>query len=192
MKDASSVLVAAAVVLCARSSLADHYRVPSGSMLPTVQLEDHVFVDKLAYGVHVPLVGKYAVRYGAPSRGDVVVLDSPEDGSVLLKRIVAVPGDVVRVEDGALELNGERVPVARGTSGLVEKLGAGNHPLDLDDGGGPDFGPVTIPADRYLVLGDHRGNSKDGRFFGLVRGDAVIGRAAAVILRDGKPTWIAL
>src|SRR5580704_4065024 len=83
--------ISLAIVVSARSSLADHYFVPSGSMLPTVEPDDHVLVDKLAYGLRVPLLNSYALHFAPPARGDVVVLLSPDDGIVLLKRVVAVP-----------------------------------------------------------------------------------------------------
>ena len=111
LRDIASVLAAAAVALVTRSSLADHYVVPTGSMLPTVQLDDHVIVSKLAYGVHLPLLPGYVAHFGGPARGDVVVLTAPDTGIVLLKRVVAVPGDRVRVHDGALEVNGRQVPI---------------------------------------------------------------------------------
>src|SRR5437868_15267417 len=103
LRELSSVLAAAAVALVARSSFADHYVVPSGSMLPTVELQDHVVVSKLAYGVHLPLVPGYVAHFAGPARGDVVVLAAPDTGITLLKRVVAVPGDRVTVRDGALE-----------------------------------------------------------------------------------------
>ncbi len=192
VRDAASVLVAGAIVLTARSSLADHYFVPSGSMEPTVHVDDRILVNKLAYGVHVPLADVYAVDLAQPARGDVVVLTSPANGIVLLKRVAAVPGDRVRVVDGRLELNGEPVPVAERDGGVYEALGGSQHPLALDAGGGPDFGPVTLPPDRFLVLGDNRGNSNDGRYFGFVERAAIKGRAIAVISRAGRMTWIDL
>lgn len=190
-RDLSSVLAAAAVALVARSSFADHYVVPTGSMLPTVQLQDHVFVSKLAYGVHVPLIPGYVARFGGPQRGDVVVLNAPDSGIVLLKRVVAIPGDKVRVRDGKLTVNGQPVIMEERNGIPYEDLGK-PHALDLDDGGGPDLGPETLPADRYLVLGDNRGNSRDGRYFGLVQGDAIMGHVEGVLIRGGKPTWIGL
>jgi signal peptidase I len=192
MREISSVLAAVAVALVTRSSLADHYVVPTGSMLPTVQLQDHVLVSKLAYGVRLPLVPGYVARFDGPARGDVVVLTAPDTGIVLLKRVAAVPGDRVQVRDGALEVNGQPVLVDERNGVPYEALGAKPHPLDLSDGGGPDLGPVTLPSDRYLVLGDNRGNSRDGRYFGLVDRDAILGRVKGVLLRGGRPTWIGL
>jgi signal peptidase I len=109
-----------------------------------------------------------------------------------LKRVVAGPGDRIRVVSGALELNGERAPIASRNGELVEALGHAEHTVRLDDGGGPDFGPITLPADRFLVMGDNRGNSHDGRMFGLVTRAAILGRAEGVFMRHGSPTWIGL
>jgi signal peptidase I len=190
LREWSSLLIIVAVVLTARSSLADHYVVPSGSMEPTVQIGDHVVVNKLAYGIQAPLLDGYLVRYASPARGDVVVLHSPETGIVLLKRVVAVPGDVVRVIAGKLTLNGAEVKVEERAGGLYEALGmVAPHPLELDDGGGPDFGPVKVPKGQVLVLGDNRGNSKDGRYFGFVSEEEILGRSAGVCLRGGSLTW---
>jgi signal peptidase I len=184
--------VALAVVVSARTSLADHYFVPSGSMLPTVEPDDHVVVDKLAYGLRLPLFDGYAVHFSPPSRGDVVVLLSPDEGTVLLKRVVGVPGDRVAVTDGMLTIDGRPMPVVERGGASVEELGAIAHAISLADGGGPDFGPTRIPPERYLVLGDNRGNSRDGRYFGLVARDAIMGRVQGIILRHGAPTWVGL
>jgi signal peptidase I len=188
-KDLLAIAAAATVVLVGRSSLADHYHVPTGSMLPTVLENDHIFVNKAAYGLRLPFSQVHIAEFGGPDRGDVVVLQSPESGVVLLKRIVAIPGDVVQVKDGHLFLNGRPVTVETKDGGLVEDLGDG-HGLRLDNGGGPDFGPVKVPATSYLVLGDNRGNSRDGRYFGFVKRDAILGRAISILARAGNPTWI--
>jgi signal peptidase I len=189
LREIIPVLVAVAVVLVARSSFADHYVVPSGSMEPTVQVGDQVCVSKIAYGLRVPMSHTYVVRGSAPARGDVVVLASPTDGEVLLKRVVAIPGDVVAIDDGHVTIDGIPAPVTEHDGGLVEEFGGRTHPLGGEYGGGPDFGPTKVPADRFLVLGDNRGNSRDGRFFGWVERDAILGRAMAVCLRTGQPVW---
>jgi signal peptidase I len=175
------------VVLAARSSLADHYEVPSGSMLPTVRVGDHVLVSKLAYGIRAPFIG-YLDQFRGPARADVVVLESPESGIVLLKRVIAVPGDQVAVRDGRLWLNGAEVAVEAAHGELRELLGHA-HRISLDEGGGPNFGPTTIPQGKYLVLGDNRGDSRDGRYFGLVDRRAIFGQALRVYWRNGTFAW---
>ncbi|MDB4997977.1 MAG: Signal peptidase [Myxococcaceae bacterium] len=174
-----TLLATAAVVFTARTSLADHYFVPTGSMEPTVHVGDRIAVNKLAYEVRVPVADVYAFERSGPSRGDVVVLESPEDGRVLLKRVVAVPGDTVAIRDGVAFIDGVRVVDPHAVTDTV-------------DGGGPDFGPTRVPEDRYLVLGDNRGNSKDSRMFGFVAGQRILGRALGVFMRDGKVDWHAL
>lgn len=174
------------LLLTARASLADHYVVPTGSMIPTVQEGDRVFVSKAAYGLRLPLSTSWLGRWSEPARGDVVVLQSPsEEDVVLLKRIVALPGDVVEVRSGRITLNGTPLE----TTEREEVLGEKRHPLRIDRGGGPDFGPETVPADKVLVMGDNRGNSKDGRMFGFVNKSAVYGRAIAVYSRSGSLVW---
>ncbi len=189
LRELLPALSAAFVVLVARSSFADHYVVPSGSMLPTVELADHVVVNKLAYGVRLPLASWYLARFGGPERGDVVVLDAPDTGIVLLKRVVGLPGDRVEVRGKQVVVNDQPVPLEEHGLFALETLGKSQHVLDLDDGGGPDFGPATLPVDGYLVLGDHRGNSRDGRYFGLVKRDGILGRVEGVVVRGGHLTW---
>ncbi|HMG52732.1 MAG TPA: signal peptidase I [Kofleriaceae bacterium] len=178
----------ALVLMSARSTLADHYQVPTGSMQPSVEIDDHIVVNKAAYGLRVPFTGAYLARFGGPAVGDVVVLDSPEDSRVLLKRVVGVPGTRVEVRGGRLRIDGELAPVDRRADGLHEQLGGHDHALRLTAGGGPDWGPATIPEGRYLVMGDNRGDSRDGRSFGLVARDAILGRAMGVVWRGG-PAW---
>lgn len=181
----------AAVVLVSRSSLADHYQVPSESMQPTVQVGDHVLVDKRAYGLRVPFTTLH-VTEALPQRGDVIVLESPEDGRVLLKRVVALPGDRVQVKEGELWLDDKSMEVSRSSDSAVEVLSGHPHTLDLSFGGGPDFGPELVPSGKLLVMGDNRGNSHDGRAFGYVERDAVLGRVAGVFVRHGALDWLDL
>jgi signal peptidase I len=179
---------AAAIAFTARASLADHYRVPSGSMEPTVHVGDRIVVSKAAYGLRIPMTDTYLVHFAAPARGDVVVLEPPDDeaksatdadviGSVLLKRVVAVEGDLVEVKDGHVHIDGREVPEAR---------------ITLDAGGGPDLGPVRVPRGKVLLLGDNRGNSRDGRTFGFVDRERVLGRAVSVVARDGHLSLLPL
>src|SRR4029077_812651 len=102
---------------------ADHYVVPSGSMEPTVKVGDQVCVNKFAYGLRLPDSQTYLVRRAGPERGEVVVLASPVDGEVLLKRVIAGPGDTVSVVDGVALINGEPASVEEANGGLRETLG---------------------------------------------------------------------
>ncbi len=173
----------------ARDTLANHYQVPSGSMQPTLQPGDHVVVDMRAYGLSLPFTGIRLLDTGHPQRGDVAVFDSPADGTRLIKRVVAVAGDRVELYGGYLHINGQPLSLAP----RHESFGAKRVTLDLDAGGGPDIDGITVPEGKLLVLGDHRGDSFDGRFFGLVDADTVYGKARAVFWRRGEGmAWRAL
>jgi signal peptidase I len=189
LRQVLTIVAAAVVALAARSSLADHYVVPSGSMLPTVHEGDRILVNKLAYGVRLPFTEIYLVPTSDPQPGHVVVLRSPEGGTVLLKRVVAGPGDTIEVVGGQLVLNGRPVPILVESGRATEQLPGSSHAVLLASGGGPAYGPITLPADRFLVLGDNRGDSRDGRFFGLVDRGAILGRAVACFSRDGDLSW---
>ncbi|WMJ71267.1 signal peptidase I [Stenotrophomonas sp. 24(2023)] len=181
-KEAVPLLVMLGLLAAARDTLANHYVVPSGSMQPTLQPGDRVVVDMRAYGLRLPFTGHTLLAAGTPQRGEVAVFDSPADGTRLIKRVVAVAGDQVQLHDGYLSINGR--PLQVGTS-RSETFGQRQATLDLDLGGGPDITGMQVPAGKVLVLGDHRGNSFDGRFFGFVDADRIYGRAVAVYYRRG-------
>src|SRR6187200_102498 len=178
-QEAISLAIVLAAVTAARSSLADHYFVPSGSMENSLVLGDRVFVNKTAYGFRIPLTKIDLFGARTPERGEIAVFDSPRDGTRLIKRIVAVGGDRVQIHDGHLSINGK----ALGDDEL-EHFGGREALLNLDDGGGPDFDQV-IPAGQVLAIGDHRGNSLDGRFFGTINESELFGRAVAIYYRRG-------
>ncbi|WP_312916584.1 signal peptidase I [Stenotrophomonas sp.] len=185
-REALPLVVMLLLLGAARDSLANHYQVPSGSMQPTLQPGDRVAVDMRAYGLRLPFTSVRLLATGQPQRGDVAVFDSPADGTRLIKRVVAVAGDRVQLHDGYLSINGQ--PLQHALAG--ELFGNKQVSLDLEEGGGPDIAGITIPAGKLLVLGDHRGNSFDGRFFGLVDADTVYGKAVAVYWRRGQgPAW---
>ena len=183
-REALPLLLMLALLVVARSSFANHYHVPSGSMQPTLEPGDRVVVDMSAYGLRVPFTRHVLVGRGRPQRGEVAVFASPEDGTRLIKRVVAVGGDKVQLLDGRLAING-RV-LAADAAGDAEHFGSRLARLDLADGGGPDIISATVPDGHVLVLGDHRGRSADGRWFGFVEADAIYGRAIAVYWRRGQ------
>ena len=159
-------------LMVARSSFADHYVVPSGSMERTLYPGDRVVVDKEAYGLRVPFTLVKILEGDKPARGDVIVFDSPDDGTRLIKRIVAVGGDLLEVRAGHAFVNGKR----------AEDKSA----LELRMGGGPDVAPMRVPPGKVFVMGDFRGNSRDSRFFGVVEEDAIYARAVRVYYRSGE------
>src|SRR3546814_9311645 len=117
-------------------------------------------------------------------RGDIAVVKSPRDGVRLIKRVVAVGGDRVALEDGHLSINGQ--PLAEADALAVEYFGDRRARLNLDMGGGPDIDGLVVPPGPVLVVGDHRGNSVDGGSFGLVPASALYARAVGVFWRQGE------
>ena len=174
----------ALVLLAARSSLADHYTVPTGSMEYTLIPGDRIVVDKLSYGFRVPFTD-WKLTDGTPvKRGEVVVFDSPEEDVRLVKRIVAVGGDSIAIYNGHVFINGK--PLTSPSSPLEEIFDDRVINLNLAYGGGPNLGPMQIPDGYLLPIGDARGNSRDGRLFGLIPQDKVYGRAISVYYRRGE------
>ena len=187
ISELTSLAIVLAAVTAARSSLADHYYVPSGSMQYTLMDGDRVIVNKMAYGFRIPLTKIDIFGSSTPRRGDIAVFDSPEDGTTrLIKRIVAIGGDHVLVRNGQLSINGQPLGDRK-----VEHFGDRDALLNLTHGGGPDY-EIDVPPHMVLAMGDHRGNSNDGRSFGLINEKELFGRAIGIYYRrDGGEgfTW---
>ena len=176
----TSIALIAVGILAVRSSLADHYYVPSGSMEHTLLPGDRVLVSKLSYGLRLPFTRVELLPGEHVARGDVVIFDSPRDGTRLIKRVAGIGGDTVALIDGRLAING----VATATRAAdTEHIGDHFAYLNLADGGGPNIEQLTIPDGMLLAVGDHRGNSLDGRYFGLIPERAVYGKALGVYYR---------
>ena len=182
LRDWIPSLVLLSLMLIARSTLADHYYVPSGSMEHALIPGDHVVVNKSAYGLRVPFTKQVIALQETPQRGEVVIFDSPDSDIRLIKRVVAVGGDLVAVHQGRVSINGQLMVTPEDPA--VEIYGSRQAQLNLSDGGGPDLPATRVPEGHVLVLGDHRGNSRDGRFFGTVPVSELYGRAAGVFLRE--------
>ena len=178
------IAVMLVLLAAARDSFANHYYVPSGSMEHTLEIGDRVAVDMRAYGVRLPFTDAQLMATGEPERGDIAIFDSPQDGTRLIKRVAAVAGDEVELVDGRLTINGVPLEAADGKD--TEIFREHRATLNLSHGGGPDIHGLIVPTGQVLMLGDARGNSTDGRFFGLVPIDALYGRAVAVYYRRGE------
>jgi signal peptidase I len=183
-KEVAPVLLALVLVTAARSSLADHYYVPSGSMENTLFAGDRVVVDKTAYGWRIPYTKIDLVEGEWPQPGEVAVFDSPADGILLIKRVVAVGEQVVSLRDGHLYVDGSALEVAGAPS--REAFGKRVVELNLADGGGPPIDRLVVPPGKLLAIGDHRGNSLDARYWGLIDERELYGRAVAVYFRKGE------
>jgi len=183
-KEVLAIAALALVLFSGRSSLADHYVVPTSSMEYTLMPGDRVLVNKTAFGIRVPFLGWQLTKGDTPRVGEVVVFDSPETSKRLIKRVVAVAGDEVEIQRGELLVNGETRKDSE--DAWIEGFGERQAELNLSSGGGGPYGPVTIEPGHVLVMGDYRGNSHDGRMFGRIAETSIYGRAIAVFLRRGE------
>jgi signal peptidase I len=173
-----------------RSALADWNVVPTGSMKPTILEGDRILVNKLAYDFRIPLTHISMHKFADPKRGDIVVFDSKAADTRLVKRVIGLPGDTVAMRDNHLIINGieaRYVSVERATDAIfaIESYAEMSHRVELAYTGGSrlgTFGPVTVPKDRYLVLGDNRDNSADSRVYGFIPRDEIIGNAKTIVL----------
>ncbi|HEX7708014.1 MAG TPA: signal peptidase I [Thermoanaerobaculia bacterium] len=191
------------IVSSLRSALADWNDVPTGSMKPTIQEGDRVVVNKLSYDLKVPFTTISIFKWDDPQRGDIVVFFSPVDGTRLVKRVVAVPGDHIEMRENQLYVNGEparQSPIASLDSDdfgaahiLDENILGHNHRVMLT----PEipavrsFGPAIVPDQNYFVLGDNRDNSNDSRFIGFIERRRIVGKAVAVAFSLDRSNYFA-
>jgi len=182
---AEAFAIALFLALFIRTFVVQAFKIPSGSMLPTLQVGDHILVNKFIYGIDVPLVGGHLLPWRAPQRGDVVVFVYPVDPSKdFIKRVVAVGGDVLQIRNKHVYINGGlwNDPHAYFSDG--PQSGQGNSPRD-------NYGPVTVPPGHLFVMGDNRDRSYDSRFWGFVDLDEVKGQAFLIYWSwDGEDRWV--
>ena len=204
------------IVFVLRSFLFEPFRIPSGSMIPTLQIGDLILVNKYEYGIRLPVVHSKVVELGSPKRGDVVVFRFPHNPTQdYIKRVVGLPGDRVEYADRRLAINGEPVPMTpmaryfeedrvQYYAQFEERLGAVDHRVILSEGPGVppmrafqhthpqaceySAGGVAckVPAGHYFVMGDNRDNSEDSRFWGFVPDRNIVGRAFFVWMNFGN------
>ncbi len=168
------------IALVVRSTVVQAFWVPSGSMLPTIQIGDHIFVNKLAYTVRMPLTETPITEVQPPQRGDVVVFVSPRDPKTdLIKRVIGIPGDTIEIKKKKLYVNGEEVS--------DEHAHFEEPPIKTKRDFHP---PVTVPEGKFFVMGDNRDRSYDSRFWGFADIADVKGRATFVYWsRDSASCW---
>lgn len=176
------------VVLVLRSFVVEPFQIPSGSMLPTLEVGDFILVNKFSYGLRLPVVGTKVVALDDPQRGDVMVFKYPQDGRTnYIKRVIGLPGDEVRYRNKTLYINGAEVPTEF-IANLPplelwrEYLDGVDHETLTTAGRhrGAGEGQWVVPEGEYFVMGDNRDNSNDSRFWGTVPDDLVVGKAFAI------------
>lgn len=205
-----------ALVFFLRSFLYEPFKIPSSSMVPTLQIGDLILVNKFTYGIRLPIINKKIIEINNPQRGDVMVFKYPEDTSLdYIKRIVGVPGDKVTYKNKRLSVNDKELPYQPLPDYLdeehlvyskqfVEDLTGVSHKIITDDRS-PSFVPnphnfpqrelctynaegftCTVPAGQYFMMGDNRDNSLDSRYWGFVPDQNIVGKAFFVWMNLGN------
>lgn len=185
VKENKNFLLFISLMCVFRSAVADWYTVPTGSMLPTIELGDRITVNKMAYDLRVPFSKVSLLRTAEPERGDIVVFESDAANERLIKRLIGLPGDKVAMRNDVLYLNGQALPynVTRQSDGELiaqEKIDSITHIVRIDKtvpATLSSFDEVEVPKDHYLVLGDNRRNSADSRVYGFVPRSELKGKA---------------
>lgn len=200
--------IAIVIVMFLRSSIIEPYKIPSGSMIPTLFIGDHIFVNKFAYGFKVPFTEffldkpLFVTEEKLPARGDVIVFKFPKDQTInYIKRVVGLPGDRIQIRDKVLYINGQEIKTEKFSNASLEEglendddrrtltlynedlLGA-VHPVlyNMTTLMNSDYGEITVPAGKLLALGDNRDKSSDSRFWGFVPVENIKGKAMFVWL----------
>ncbi len=166
-----AIIIAFVLAFFIRTFIVQAFKIPSGSMLPTLQIGDHILVSKFSYGVKMPFSGKVLIPVSDPEPNDIVVFEFPRDPQLdYIKRVIAVAGDKVEVRDKKIYINGKPFNDQHGVFSDPHIIPASSGPRD-------NYGPVTVPPHHIFVMGDNRDNSFDGRFWGFVDLNAVRGKA---------------
>ncbi|HEY9278870.1 MAG TPA: signal peptidase I [Eoetvoesiella sp.] len=207
-------------VFALRSFVVEPFRIPSGSMLPTLQSGDLILVNKFQYGIRLPVVDAKVIELGSPQRGDVIVFRYPVDPNVdYIKRVVGLPGDVVLYQNKVLSINGKEVAQVRDgdyfepdrstyVGRYNETLGKIDHKILLNKQARQDFMAIsdypyrnnceylgngvrcTVPSGHYFMMGDNRDNSLDSRYWGFVPDQYIVGRAFFIWMNFSEPSRI--
>jgi len=183
---AEAIIIAILLALFIRTFIVQAFKIPSGSMIETLQIGDHILVNKFLYGLKIPYTGLDLFPIRNPRRLDVIVFKYPEDETKdFIKRVIGLPGDVVEVRNKTVYVNNKA---------LVEPYAIHRDPITLPpEARSPrdNLGPLTVPEDSYFVMGDNRDQSLDSRFWGFVKRGKIKGKAFIIYWSwDGPHTWV--
>ena len=178
---AEAAAIAILLALFIRTFVVQAFKIPSGSMKPTLLIGDHILVNKFIYGIKIPFIRKTMIPLGEPKRDDVIVFIYPVDKSKdFIKRVIGLPGEKIEMNGKKIYING--------------KLYSDKHGFYMNQGGGSDnpghkdgFAPIVVPDNQYFVMGDNRDHSYDSRFWGFVPSKSIKGKA--FIIYWSWPNW---
>lgn len=169
-----AIIIALVLAFFIRTFIIQAFKIPSGSMLPTLLIGDHLLVNKFSYGIKVPFTGTVLVPINSPERNDVIVFRYPQDPKLdYIKRVIAIGGDTIESRDKVLYVNGKPFDDKYGVR-MDDSVADGTlSPRD-------NFGPIVVPEGKVFVMGDNRDNSYDSRFWGFVDQKAILGKALII------------
>jgi len=166
---AEAIIIALFLALFVREFVVQAFKIPSGSMIPTLLVGDHILVNKFIYGIRMPLTGRVIIPIEDPARNDIIVFKYPLNPSQdYIKRVIGLPGDTIKIINKKVYINGK--PLAHDHGVFLD-----NH--ILHKGPRDNFGPVTVPSHSLFVMGDNRDNSADSRFWRFVDYRNIRGKA---------------
>jgi len=178
-----AIVTALVLALIIRAYIVQAFKIPSGSMIPTLLVGDHILVNKFIYGTKIPFTDKRILIFRKPEKGDIIVFKYPEDPRKdFIKRVIATGGDTVEERNKVVYVNGVRGLESYAhhyDNGL--RLG-GNDPRD-------NFGPITVPKNKIFVMGDNRDQSYDSRYWGFVDLKEVLGKALIIYWSWDPDDW---
>jgi len=177
--------IAIILALFIRTFVVQAFKIPSGSMLPTLNVGDHILVNKFLYGVKIPFTDIGFLPFRKPERMDIIVFKYPEDETKdFIKRVIGEPGDTIEIRDKVVYVNGEPLDASYAIHTEPTVIPGHIQPRD-------NIGPIVLPEDSYFVMGDNRDQSLDSRFWGEVKTNKVRGKAFMIYWSwDSEKTWI--
>ena len=179
-----AIVIALLLALVIRTFVVQAFKIPSGSMIPTLLIGDHILVNKFIYGIKIPFTEKKILMFNKPERGDVIVFKYPENPKKdFIKRVVAVEGETIDEKDKVVYVNGKVMnePYAHHYDRYLRP--GGHDPRDT-------FGPVTVPEDKVFVMGDNRDQSYDSRYWGFVDLNDIRGEAFIIYWSWDTNDWV--
>ncbi len=197
---AEAIVIAIVLAFVIRVFVVQAFKIPSGSMIPTLLIGDHILVSKMAYGLQWPTDCKVQVsfppmtcysstifwQFGTPARGDIIVFRYPEDEEKdFIKRVIGLPGDTISSHNKVIYINGEPLR----DEGFTQRVDPGI--IDGRINPRDNFGPITVPQGLYFVMGDNRDQSLDSRFWGFVKANKIKGKAFMSYWSwNGQGSWL--
>jgi signal peptidase I len=181
-----AIVTALILALVIRAFIIQAFKIPSGSMIPTLLIGDHILVNKFLYGTKIPFTDKKILIIRKPVKGDIIVFKYPENPQKdFIKRVVATEGDIIEERDKIVYVNGDMITESYAVHSDRYIRHGGNDPRD-------NFGPLVVPKDKVFVMGDNRDQSYDSRYWGFVDMKEIRGKALIIYWSWDPDKWARL